>query len=443
MHDINRRKILIMGAAGRDFHNFNLLFRNNPSVEVKAFTATQIPNISDRVYPSELSGNLYPEGIPIFDEKDLGSLISEMAIDEVYFSYSDVSHRYVMNRASLVTSLGARFVLVSADETMLRSKRPVIAVCAVRTGCGKSQTTRKAAEIFREKGMKVVVIRHPMPYGDLKKQKMQRFASLNDLEIHDCTIEEWEEYEHHIELGCIVYAGVDYGVILSEAEKEADIILWDGGNNDTPFIKPDLHITVTDPHRAGHERQYFPGETNLLMANIIIINKVDSARAEDLNLIRNNIKEMNPRATVIESESEITLSQNIDIADKKVLIIEDGPTITHGEMTFGAGFLAAQRLRAKEIVDPKPFAKGSIVDIYSKYRHIGRVLPAMGYTDSQIDELQETIKAVSCDLVIIGTPIDLGKILKIDKPYVRVKYSLKEITKPDLADILQRFLPKH
>ena len=428
-----------MGAAGRDFHNFNVVFRDNSDYEIVAFTATQIPNIDDRQYPAALAGSLYPNGIPIFAEDELTDLIRKHQVDEVVFAYSDVSHQYVMHKASIVNGAGADFVLLSTEKTMLKSTKPVIAVCAVRTGCGKSQTTRRVSEIFKARGKQVVAIRHPMPYGDLVKQKVQRFAKYEDMDRHNCTIEEREEYEPHVDMGNIIYSGVDYEAILREAEKEADIILWDGGNNDTPFYKPDLWITVTDPHRPGHEMDWYPGETNFLRADVIIINKVDTADRKHVESIRRNILAVNPEATVIEGASPLQVEDPMIIRGKRVLVVEDGPTLTHGGMKYGAGTVAAEKYGAAEIVDPRPWVTGSIAETYKKYPDIGRLLPAMGYGEAQIRDLEQTINAVDCDAVIIGTPIDLSKIIKIDKPAVRVRYRLQEIGDPTLDHVLAKF----
>lgn len=429
-----------MGAAGRDFHNFNTVYRHNPDYDVVAFTATQIPNIDDRTYPPELSGDLYPDGIPIHDEADLINLIKELNVDDVVFSYSDVPHEYVMHKASEVIKFGANFVLLGGEPTMIKSNKPVVAIGAVRTGCGKSQTTRRVAEVLASAGKKVVAIRHPMPYGDLAKQKVQRFSTLEDLELHDCTIEEMEEYEPHIVRGSVVYAGVDYKAILDQAEEEADVILWDGGNNDLPFYKPDLFIVVADPHRAGHEMSYFPGESNLRMADVVVINKMDSARQEDVAKLKKNIDAVNPGATVIEANSPVSVDDSEIISGKRCLVIEDGPTLTHGEMKFGAGTVAAEKFGAVEIIDPRPWIEGTIADTFKKYPAIGKVLPAMGYGGQQVKDLEATINAVDCDVVVIGTPIDLRRIISIDKPSVRVTYDLAEIGSPDLADVLKPFL---
>ncbi|NOX90426.1 MAG: GTPase [Calditrichaeota bacterium] len=437
---MERKRVLIMGAAGRDFHNFNVYFRDNEAYEVVAFTATQIPDIEGRKYPPELAGKLYPDGIMIYPEQELVGLIKKYKVDQVVFAYSDVPYDYVMSRSAIVNSAGADFVLMGAKNTQLKSNKPVIAVCAVRTGCGKSQTTRKVAKILREAGKKVVAIRHPMPYGNLNEQKVQRFAELSDLDRYDCTIEEREEYEPHITSGTIIYAGVDYEAILKEAEKEADIILWDGGNNDLPFYKPDLHITVADPHRPGDELFYYPGEANLRAADVIIINKIDTADPDGILTVRENIQMVNPDAVVIDAASPIFVNSYEQIKGKRVLVVEDGPTLTHGEMTYGAGVVAAEKFGAKELVDPRPFTVGTITETFNKYQDIGTLLPAMGYGDKQIKDLEETINKADCDLVIIGTPIDLRKLVNINKPAVRVTYELEEIGKPDLGDILKKFL---
>jgi predicted GTPase len=433
------RKVIIMGAAGRDFHNFNVYFRNNPAYKVVAFTATQITDIEGRKYPAELAGKLYPKGIPIYSEADLNSLINEHKVDDVHFAYSDVSHEYVMNKASQVMAAGANFVLLGPDDTMIKSRKPVVSVCAVRTGSGKSQTSRKVALILKAKGRRVAVIRHPMPYGDLVKQKVQRFAAYSDLDKHECTIEEREEYEPHIDNGIIVYAGVDYGAILRQAEKEADVILWDGGNNDFSFYKSDLEIVVADPHRAGHERRYHPGETNFRRAKVIVINKMDTAQKDQVDIVMANIKSLNPAAVVIRANSKITVDDGGAIAGKRVLVIEDGPTLTHGGMKFGAGIVAAQKYGAAEIIDPRPFAVGSIKKTFEKYNHLDRVLPAMGYGDKQTRELAATIDRIDCDLVVSATPIDLSRVLTTSKKLLRVHYELEEIGSPTLKDVLKGF----
>jgi predicted GTPase len=433
---MTKSRILIMGAAGRDFHDFNLCFRDNPAYDVVAFTATQIPNIEKRTYPRELAGQLYPNGIPIYPESALNDLIHDLSVDQVIFAYSDVPHEYVMHKASQVLAVGADFRLLGAKETMLKSKVPVVAVCAVRTGSGKSQTTRRTADILRQMGKKLVVVRHPMPYGDLVKQASQRFASYEDLDKNDCTIEEREEYEPHLDRGSIVYAGVDYERILRQAEEEAEVVLWDGGNNDLPFFKPDLHIVVADPHRAGHELRYHPGEANLRMADVVVINKIDTSEPDKVELIRHNVMAVNPRAVVVDAASPIFLDDPDAIRACKVLVVEDGPTLTHGEMSFGAGVVAARRFNAAEIVDPRPYAVGSIAETYQKYPNTGPVLPAMGYGTKQVHDLQETINATPCDLVIIATPIDLRRVVKINRPTQRVRYELQEIGRPTLQDVL-------
>ncbi|MFC1619068.1 cyclic 2,3-diphosphoglycerate synthase [Candidatus Neomarinimicrobiota bacterium] len=434
-----KRRIVIMGAAGRDFHNFNTLYRDNNQVEVVAFTATQIPNIDDRKYPAELAGSLYPNGIPIMPEDQIQQIITDSDIDDVVFSYSDVSYDYVMGKAALVNTAGADFRLVGAHQTMLVSRKPVIAVVAVRTGCGKSQTTRRIAQILKDQGKQVVAIRHPMPYGNLVKQSVQRFATLEDLTRHDCTIEEMEEYEPHINEGTIVYAGVDYQAILNQAEEEADVILWDGGNNDTSFFKPDLLITVVDPHRPGHELKYYPGEINLRMADIVVINKVDTAPPDGISQVRANIQSRNPNAKIVAAASPIAVEDSSVIAGRRVLVVEDGPTLTHGGMKYGAGIVAAEKYSAGELVDPRPFAVGSIKATYQKYPEIGVLLPAMGYGEAQTKDLEITINMSDADSVIIATPIDLRRVIKIDKPSTRVTYSLQEVESPTLSDLLADF----
>ena len=431
------KNILIMGAAGRDFHNFNVYFRNNDEYNVVAFTAAQIPNIDGRIYPPELAGKLYPEGIKIYDEKDLVDLIKDLKVDEVVFSYSDVQFNYVMTKASIVNAAGVSFRLLGNDETMIKSTKPVVSVIAVRTGSGKSQTSRRVVQILREAGKKVVSIRHPMPYGDLVKQKVQRYATLEDLKKYECTIEEMEEYEPHIAMGSVIYAGVDYEAILREAEKEADVIIWDGGNNDIPFYKSDVVFTVVDPHRAGHEMYYYPGNTSLRIADAAIINKIDSAKEENIKIVRDNIKAVNPKAKVIEAASPVTVDHPELIKGKRVLVVEDGPTLTHGEMEYGAGIIAARNNGAAEIIDPRPYTVKTITDTYKKYPKIGILLPAMGYSNEQIKDLETTINNTNCDSVIIGTPIDLGRILKINKPSVRVVYELMEIGAVNIKSILQ------
>lgn len=431
-----KNRILIMGAAGRDFHNFNVYFRDNPNYEVVVFTATQIPDIEGRVYPPELAGASYPEGIPIYSENDLESLIRDLQVDQTIFSYSDVSYEYVMHKASEVLAAGADFRLLGTGKTMLESSKPVIAVCAGRTGSGKSQTTRRVCDLLRDMGKQVVVIRHPMPYGNLVEQVCQRFATYEDMDRYDCTIEEREEYEPHIDRGVVVFAGVDYERILREAEKEADVIVWDGGNNDLAFYKSDLYITVLDPHRPGHELRYHPGEANLRMADVVVINKVDTAGSEDIIAVRDNVLAVNPGATIVEAASPIFVENPDGIRGKKVLVVEDGPTLTHGEMAYGAGVVAARRFGAVEMVDPRPYAVGSIVETYKKYPTTGDVLPAMGYGEKQREELEQTIRNTPCDLVIVATPIDLRRVIKIDKPSERVRYELQEIGRPNLADVL-------
>ncbi|HOR47308.1 MAG TPA: cyclic 2,3-diphosphoglycerate synthase [Caldisericia bacterium] len=431
------RKVIIMGAAGRDFHNFNMLFRDNPDYEVVAFTATQIPDIAGRKYPVELTGKLYPNGIPIYDESELPRLIKDLKADEVMFAYSDQPHEVVMNKGSMVIANGADFVLAGWQKTALKSSKPVISVTAVRTGCGKSQTTRAVIEVLRGMGKKVVSIRHPMPYGDLAKQAVQRFATYADLDTHKCTIEEREEYEPHIDLGAVIYSGVDYGAILKEAEKEADIVIWDGGNNDLPFIMPNLAIVVVDPLRPGHEISYHPGEANLLIADTVVINKIDSAYPEDVEIVRSNIFQRNPKAMIVEATSPVFVEKPELIKGKRVLVVEDGPTLTHGEMTFGAGFVAARKAGAGEIIAPKPFAVGSIAATFEKYCHVENVLPAMGYSPEQIKDLKETIDAVPCDVVVSATPIDITRVLKTNKPIVRVGYELGVFGKPTLEEIIK------
>jgi len=435
-----KKKVIIMGAAGRDFHNFNCVFRDNENYEVIAFTACQIPNIIGRVYPFSLAGKLYPHGIPIYPEEDLPRLIKKHQIDQVVFSYSDVTHEYVIHRASIVNAAGAAFVLLGMKQTMLQSKRKVISICAVRTGAGKSQVSRKVFRFLKNKDIKVTAIRHPMPYGDLVKQAVQRFASYEDFAKHECTIEEREEYEPYIEQGLVVYAGVDYEKILKEAEKEAEIIVWDGGNNDTPFYKPDLHLVVVDPHRAGHELKYYPGETNFRMADVLIINKINTARPEKVQLVEENIRKINPQATVIHSNSVITVEDVNLIKGKKVLVIEDGPTVTHGGMAYGAGMVAAKKYQAKEITDPRSYAVGSLKKTLEEFSHLTNLLPAMGYGKEQLRELEETINRTNCDTIIVGTPIDLGRLLKVNKPTVRVTYDIEEIGHPDLKDVLEKFI---
>ncbi|WP_103077446.1 cyclic 2,3-diphosphoglycerate synthase [Petrotoga mexicana] len=430
-----------MGAAGRDFHNFNVYYRDNPDYEVVCFTATQIPDIEGRLYPKELAGELYPNGIPIESEANLVNLIKENNIDEVVLSYSDLPFSYVMEKASLVLASGADFKLLGPNNSMLKSKKPIISICAVRTGSGKSQTTRRVLDILKNKGLKVVSIRHPMPYGNLVKQKVQRFATYEDLDRHECTIEEREEYEPHIDRNSVIYAGVDYEEILRQAEEEnPDVILWDGGNNDFSFYKPDLSIVVVDPHRAGHEVSYFPGMTNLIMADVLVINKEETATLEGIEKARANIEKWNPNATVIDAASPLFVKNPSIIRGKRCLVIEDGPTLTHGEMTYGAGFIAAKKFGASEIIDPRPYAVGSIVNTYKKYTHLDKILPAMGYGKKQIKELEESINKSDAEVVVIGTPIDLTRIMNIKKPTVRVTYELQEIGKPNLEEVLSDFL---
>ena len=429
---------LIMGAAGRDFHNFNTFFRDNPQYNVVAFTATQIPDIEGRLYPAELAGKQYPAGIPIYPESDLEKLVREHKVEQVVFAYSDLPHAYVMHKASQVNALGADFRLMGTHYTQVKSTKPLVSVCAVRTGSGKSQTTRRVAAILQGLGYKVAAIRHPMPYGNLVRQEVQRFAEHGDLDEHECTIEEREEYEPHIDSGVIVYAGVDYEKILRQAEKEADIILWDGGNNDFPFYVPDLQIVVADPHRPGHEVSYYPGETNSRLADVFVINKVDTAEPASVTAVRQNLRSVNPGALVIEAASPLFVDDPAAIAGKRVLVVEDGPTLTHGEMAYGAGYVAATRFGASQIVDPRPFAVGSIAETYRKYPGTGTILPAMGSGAAQVKDLEATINAADVDMVVIGTPIDLTRIIKINKPSQRVRYELQEIGKPTLQDVLEK-----
>jgi predicted GTPase len=437
---MTKTKVIIMGAAGRDFHNFNVYYRNNPQFEVVAFTATQIPYIDDRKYPAALCGKLYPKGIPIFPESEVISLIKKHKVEEVIFSYSDVTFNYVMSKGAEVNAAGASFKMLGYEQTAIKSTKPVVAVVAARTGAGKSQTSRRVIEILMAMGKKVVAVRHPMPYGDLVKQKVQRFATIADFKKNKCTIEEMEEYEPHVARGNVIYSGVDYEAILREAEKEADVVLWDGGNNDMPFYKADIIISVVDPHRPGHEMSYYPGLQNLFLADVVVINKIDSASPENIAKVRENIRKVNPKATIIDGASPISVDNQKDIAlikGKKVLVVEDGPTLTHGEMKFGAGVIAAEKFGAASLVDPRPYAVKSISDTYKKYPGIGVLLPAMGYGDKQISDLETTINKVPCDAVVIGTPIDLRRIVKIKKPAVRIGYELQEIGKPDLEDILK------
>lgn len=434
-----KRKVVILGAAGRDFHNFNVVFRDNDSYEVVAFTATQIPDISGRKYPPELAGALYPEGIPIYDERELSEIIRNHAVDEVVFSYSDVSYEHVMQRGAIANVAGADFVTLSPSRTMLQSKKPVIAVCAVRTGCGKSQFSRKIFEILSKK-YRVVAIRHPMPYGDLARQRCQRFAEYADLDRHECTIEEREEYEPYIEMGGVVYAGVDYQEILENAEREADIIIWDGGNNDYPFYRPDMLITIADPHRAGHELTYYPGEINVRMADVVVVNKVETAREEDILTVERNVKRINPNVPIIRAQSPIKVEG--DVRGKRVVVVEDGPTVTHGGMPYGAGALAAQQHGA-EMIDPRPHAVGSIQETFQNYPHLETVLPAMGYGAQQIQELEKTINAVACDAVLAATPINLARIINVNKPVIRARYGVGDETARKLEEIMDEFLSNH
>jgi predicted GTPase len=432
------KRVIIMGAAGRDFHNFNVYFRDNPDYQVVAFTATQIPNIEGRRYPPELAGRLYPDGIPIYPEEELTDLIRRHQVDQVVFAYSDVSHEYVMHKASQALVAGADFRLMGTGSTMLTSRKPVVAICAVRTGSGKSQTTRHVCDVLRQMGHRVVVVRHPMPYGDLTAQAIQRFATYEDLDRHRCTIEEREEYEPHIERGVVVYAGVDYERILRQAEEEADIVVWDGGNNDLPFFRPDLHIVVADPHRPGHEVRYHPGEANLRAADVVVINKVDTADPGGVAQVRQNILEVNPQAIVLEAASPIFVEDPRAIQGRRVLVIEDGPTLTHGEMAYGAGVTAARRFGAAELVDPRPYAVRSIAETFRQYPHIGPLLPAMGYGEEQIRDLEETINATPCDLVLAATPVDIRRLLNVRYPVDRVRYELQVIGQPTLEEILVR-----
>ena len=435
---MSARRVLIMGAAGRDFHNFNLRYRDHPDFEVVGFTATQIPNITDRRYPAQLAGPRYPDGIPIYEEDRIEELIGRLSVDLVVFAYSDVSHEHVMHAGSQVIAAGADFVLMGFNETSLKSSRPVVSVCAVRTGAGKSQTTRRVCRKLLDRGRRVVAVRHPMPYGDLAKQAVQRFAAFEDLDRFECTIEEREEYEPHLKTGTVVYAGVDYGAILKEAEREADVIVWDGGNNDLPFYKPDVEIVVLDPHRPGHELQYHPGEANLRRASCIVINKVDTADQKGIEEVKANIARCNPKALVIEAASPVTVEDPAAIRGKRVLVVEDGPTLTHGGMAYGAGVIAAQRFGAASLVDPRPYAVGSIATTFRKYPGIGTLLPAVGYGEKQMNELRQTIEKVECDLVLIATPIDLRRTIHFERPALRVSYELQEIGKPDLDDALDK-----
>jgi predicted GTPase len=440
-----QRKVIIIGAAGRDFHNFNTFFRDNSAYKVVAFTAAQIPNIANRKYPAELAGCLYPEGIPIYPQDELQKLIKTLDVDECVFAYSDVSYLTVMGISAQVNAAGADFSLFGYKNTMIKSAKPVVAVGAVRTGCGKSQTSRRVAEVLMSHGLKVIVIRHPMPYGDLVAQRVQRFATIDDLKKHNCTIEEMEEYEPHIARGNVIYAGVDYEAILRAAEKDSngcDVILWDGGNNDFPFYQPDLMITVVDPLRPGHELAYYPGEVTLRIADVVVINKIDSADFDNILTVRKNIEQVNPKATVIDAASTISVDNSEIIKGKKVLVIEDGPTLTHGEMKIGAGIVAARRFGAAEIIDPRPYAVGKLAETYRTYPNIGKILPAMGYDKQQMSDLSATIEQVTCDSVIIATPIDLGRIIKINKPNTRVQYNLQEIGHPNIEAVLEKIIKK-
>jgi predicted GTPase len=437
-----QNRIVIIGAAGRDFHNFNVCYRNDSWSQVVAFTAAQIPDIAGRRYPAELAGPRYPQGIPILPEEELEQVIKQQGVNLAVFSYSDVSHVRVMNIASRVLAAGADFVLLGAEKTMLKSTVPVVSVCATRTGCGKSPVSRRVAELLKEQGLKIVAIRHPMPYGDLAKQKVQRFATIEDMDQQKCTIEEREEYEPHVRTGTIVYAGADYEAILRQAEKEADVIIWDGGNNDTPFLKPDLEIVVTDPHRAGHEVLYHPGEVNLLRANVVIINKVDSAFRESIATVRANVNQRNPKATVIETDSLVKVEQPERLHGARVLVIEDGPSLTHGELAFGAGVIAARNAGAV-LVDPRQYAVGTIRDTFGKYNHMGALLPAMGYSEKQLSDLEETIRRMPCDFVLIATPIDLRHLIAIAQPSLRVTYQIVERGPSKLANVIRDFVAQH
>jgi predicted GTPase len=438
-----KKNVIIIGAAGRDFHNFNTYYRDNANFNVVAFTAAQIPDIDDRKYPAQLAGKLYPKGIPIFAQEELPELIKKFDVQICNFAYSDVPYQRLMNISALVNAAGASFILLSPEATYVKSTKPVIAVCATRTGCGKSQTSRRIIEILMEKGLKVVAIRHPMPYGDLVKQKVQRFATIADLAKHKCTIEEMEEYEPHVDRGNVIYAGVDYEAILRAAEKDpdgCDVILWDGGNNDFPFYQPDLMVTVADPLRPGAEVGYYPGEVNIRIANVVVLNKIDTASPENINIVRKNIQKLNPKAIVVDGASPVRVDDESLIRGKRVLVIEDGPTLTHGEMKIGAGTVAAQKYGAVELVDPRPYVVGKLAETFSIYPNIGHLLPAMGYGVQQVKDLEATINKVDCDSVIIGTPIDLNRLIKIKKSNTRVYYDLQEIGKPDLTDILNDFL---
>lgn len=442
---MTRKNVIIIGAAGRDFHNFNTCFRDNENYNVVAFTAAQIPDIDGRKYPRELAGSLYPSGIPIYNESELPDLIKKLNVDDCVFSYSDVTYQKVMSVSAVVNAAGANFILLGPKDTMLKSTKPVIAVCAIRTGSGKSQTSRRVIEILMEKGLKVVAVRHPMPYGDLNAQKVQRFATVSDLELHKCTVEEMEEYEPHVVRGNVIYAGVDYEAILREAEKDpsgCDVILWDGGNNDFSFYKPDLTITITDPHRAGHELRYYPGEVSLRMADVVVINKIDTSTPTAIQEVRESIDKVNPKAIVIDGASPIRVDDQTLIRGKRVLVVEDGPTLTHGEMKIGAGIVAAHKFGATQLVDPRPFTVGRLSDTFRIYPNIGTLLPAMGYGPEQLKDLQTTINNTDCDTVVIATPIDLNRIIRIDKPTTRVYYDLQEIGDPNLSQVLDDFVAK-
>ena len=440
---MNKKNIIIIGAAGRDFHNFNTVYKNNPAYNVVAFTATQIPGIADKKYPASLAGDLYPEGIPIYEQEHLEQLIKDLDVDECVFSYSDITYNTVMGLGAKVNAAGADFTLLGPKNTMLKSSKPVISIGAVRTGCGKSQTTRRIAEVLMRHGLKVIAIRHPMPYGDLEAQKVQRFATIEDLKIHKCTVEEMEEYEPHISRGNVIYAGIDYQAILEAAENDpdgCDVILWDGGNNDFPFYQSDLTVTVVDPHRPGHELSYYPGEVTLRLADVVVINKIDSADFENIQTVRSNVEKVNPKAVIVEAASALTVENPEAIKGKKVLVVEDGPTLTHGEMKIGAGVVAAKRFGAAEIIDPRPYAVGKLAKTYETYPDIGDVLPAMGYDEEQISDLETTINSVDCDAVVIATPIDLKRVVNIEKPSIKVDYSLQEIGNPSIEDVLYDFI---
>lgn len=434
-------RVIILGAAGRDFHNFNVFFRNNPSYEVVAFTASQIPNIDNRTYPPSLAGEYYPKGIPIYPESELEEIIKTHKVDECVLSYSDLSYEYVMHLGARVIAAGAKFSMLGSFQTMLKSSKPVISITAVRTGCGKSQTTRAVVRLLRNAGLKVVSVRHPMPYGDLEKQVIQRFASIEDLHKFNCTIEEMEEYEPHIAMGSIIYAGIDYEAILRQAEQEADVIVWDGGNNDIPFFQPNLSIVLVDPLRPGHEISYYPGEVNLRMADFVVVNKVDSAYPEDVEFVLENVRKYNPKAKIVLAASAIMVEDPELIQGKKVLAIEDGPTLTHGEMDIGAAVVASRRFGAESLVDPRPYLTGTLIETFEKYPEIGSLLPAMGYGEKQMADLQATINRTECDVVVIGTPINLSRFIKINKPFTRIFYELVEIGKPDLRDAIRKLFP--